>query len=1012
VLEAKKIISFFLAAIILALLSNHSCSADDTTTATTSAWLSFRGNPEHTGKTDSIGPPEEIEMKWRWRVYYESSPISASPAISADSTLYIATEGGYLGAISLSGGNSWIYNVSEPVTASPAVDSSGNMLAVTKDGYLYYLNARGELQWKCDFGVGIASSPVISGSTAYMGTDSSDVIAITLTPDNMTGTEDQSKRIYKWDILQWSFPAKGSVKSSPAFAGNTIYFGAGNYVYALSSNAGGTDNASSKIKWTYDVHNQITASPAVYNGAVYIGADDGYLYALKENVSAALKQGELLWKRKTNGSIKSSAAIDTTSSGAAATEAMIYVGSDDGRLYAIDENGEQQWTFSTLGPIHSSPVVDGNGDIYFGSDDGAIYALFPDGSLKWKFETGGKVRSSPVIGPDKTLYVGSDDGFLYCIGESTEENREFDMKIDVSLSLSSIENSGNPTTVSATVTSDSDGKNVLSRVASVTIDLGLLNLIGVLSSSDPLTGNLETGSIGKEIMLDDGLFEDDVAGDGVFTYAFGLTDDPSFLGWYEGIYIHYPALGTLGVGPVPLMVTVTDLYGNRTSKPFALKIDQKMRGMPPFQDTVTSQLNNQTLNISFTSGTPSILSIVPSQGSPGQRISVAILGKNTNFTKNRTRVEIFNDDGARIAYALPEKDDVDVLSDISLNANLNIVNTDQVTSGSLVGRWNVTVTTEFPEGGDEVVVGEDLFVISGTTAKTGMLPGSQFSFYPAQQTICEFTLDITNENGARPKGAPWQINTGYARDITIESAQSGLWTFDVALSACASTPSCKIITTASNFGYLTGEVRDSISGAGIDNATITALTGDSLGTPANSTVSSGGGYYLLPLSAAEQNYTVTVTKEGHIDFQREISIQDGEETKLNFSLTPQFGCPISTLAAADSLRPFYRFRDQVLTRSPAGRRWIRLYYRYAPEIVGILANAPEVREQCRNLVMRAEPALRNFYQDGTLKNDLLQDFLRIMDALSLRAGLGLRQTITAERDHLFRFMKRLKQTRY
>lgn len=998
-IKLRNALYVFFAVIILDFSPYCFCRAVDAA----SDWLSFRGNPEHTGKTELIGPPEEIEVKWRWRVYYDGSPISASPAITEDGGLYIATEGGYLGAISLTGGNSWIYNVSESVLASPAVDSSGNVLTVTEDGYFYYLNSSGELQWKCDFGVDIVSSPVISGGTAYMGTDSSDLIAITLSPDNTTGIENESKRIYKWNILQWSFLTKGSVKSSPAFADSTLFFAGGNYVYAMNPSDNGT------VNWIYDAHDTINASPAVYNSIVYIGADDGYLYALKENISNESKQGELIWKRKTNGSIQSSVAIDPAANDDTDTETMIYVGSDDGNLYAIDETGELKWTFETDGPIRSSPVVDGNGDIYFGSDDSAVYALFSDGSLKWKLETGGKVRSSPVIGPDKTLYVGSDDGLLYCIGESSEENREYDMAIDVSMSLSSIENSGNPTTVSATVTSDTDDKNVLSRIASVTIDLSMLNLIGILSSGDPLTGNIETGSIGKEIMLDDGLYEDDVAGDGVFTYAFGLSDDASLIGWDEGIYTHYPALGTLGVGPVPLMVTVTDLYGNRTSKPFALKIDQKMRGVPPFQDTVTSQLNNQTLNISFTSGTPSILSIVPSQGSPGQRISVAILGKNTNFTKNRTRVEIFNDEEVRIAYALPEKDDVDVLSDISLNANLNIMNTDQVASGSLVGRWNVTVTTEFAEGGDEVVVGEDLFVISGTTAKIDMIQRSQSSSFAAQQTICEFTLDITNENGARPKGAPWQINTGYARDITIEGAQSGLWTFDVELSECSSTPSFKIITTGSNFGYLTGEIRDSITGEGIDNATITALTGDRLDTPANSTVSSGGGYYLLPLSAVEQNYTVTVSKAGHIDFQREITIQDGTETQLNFSLTPDYGCPISTLAAGDSLEPFYRFRDQVLGQSPEGKRWIRLYYQHASEIVAILAQVPELRQQCGSLVMRAIPALQNFYRSGILPHDLIKDFLKIIDNLSQHASTGLQQTIAAEREHLSCFMKRLKQ---
>jgi outer membrane protein assembly factor BamB len=46
-----------------------------------------------------------------------------------------------------------------------------------------------------------------------------------------------------------------------------------------------------------------------------------------------------------------------------------------------------------------------------------LYALNPDGTQKWSYATGAEIHAStPAIGPDSTVYVGSYDGKLYAIG--------------------------------------------------------------------------------------------------------------------------------------------------------------------------------------------------------------------------------------------------------------------------------------------------------------------------------------------------------------------------------------------------------------------------------------------------------------------------------------------------------------------------------------------------------------------------------------------------------------------
>jgi outer membrane protein assembly factor BamB len=76
-----------------------------------------------------------------------------------------------------------------------------------------------------------------------------------------------------------------------------------------------------------------------------------------------------------------------------------------------------KWTFATGNS--SSPAIGSDGTVYVGSTDGKLYAVTPAGMLKWAFATGNSIESSPAIGSDGTLYVGSDDGNLYAIGVST-----------------------------------------------------------------------------------------------------------------------------------------------------------------------------------------------------------------------------------------------------------------------------------------------------------------------------------------------------------------------------------------------------------------------------------------------------------------------------------------------------------------------------------------------------------------------------------------------------------------
>ena len=159
--------------------------------------------------------------------------------------------------------------------------------------------------------------------------------------------------------------------------------------------------------WESQAFNRIYSSAAIGSvGEIYVGADDGYLYAFDQ-------VGTRLWRFPTSGPIASSPAV--------VNDGTIYFGSDDGCVYGVDPNGTLKWLYQTGGYIPSSPAIGSDGTIYIGSDDSFLYALQPNGTLAWRFETNGPVVSSPAINESGTIFFGSYDHRLYSLSPNGDE---------------------------------------------------------------------------------------------------------------------------------------------------------------------------------------------------------------------------------------------------------------------------------------------------------------------------------------------------------------------------------------------------------------------------------------------------------------------------------------------------------------------------------------------------------------------------------------------------------------
>ena len=156
------------------------------------------------------------------------------------------------------------------------------------------------------------------------------------------------------------------------------------------------------VKWVFQTDGPVSSQVAVTRPYwdsywIYIGSEDGNIYALDD-------LGELNWICDINTAVVGSPAVGYYW--------MVYAAGQNGWLYAIDDYGDISWTHKTDAPVYSTPVVGYDGKIYVCSEDGLIYALDADGSELWTFATkgpanlDGAIFATPVIDKNGTVYVG------------------------------------------------------------------------------------------------------------------------------------------------------------------------------------------------------------------------------------------------------------------------------------------------------------------------------------------------------------------------------------------------------------------------------------------------------------------------------------------------------------------------------------------------------------------------------------------------------------------------------
>ncbi len=272
----------------------------------------------------------------------------SSPAVWNGAVYFGSGDGNIYALDAASGVLKWKFQTGNVVHASPAI-ADGVLFIGGWDSYFYALDAAsGKEKWRFKTGddpeihnqVGIQSSAAIADGMVYFGCRDSNFYAL----DAQTGQK------------KWAFNNKGSwVITSPAVRNGKVYFATSDshMFHALDATSGAVAFSIS-FQWP------MFSSPAIAGDMLYIGSHEGKLLAI--NLGAQ----KLAWEFQTDGSRQNGPAL-TKPDGTMASEALFTEDFYDNMVAAVQK-------MFAVGTVLSSPVVV-DGVIYFGSTDGNLYAL-------------------------------------------------------------------------------------------------------------------------------------------------------------------------------------------------------------------------------------------------------------------------------------------------------------------------------------------------------------------------------------------------------------------------------------------------------------------------------------------------------------------------------------------------------------------------------------------------------------------------------------------------------------
>jgi outer membrane protein assembly factor BamB len=313
----------------------------------------------HDGKLYAIS----ADGRLRWS-FDTGGPIWTSPVIAPNGLVLVGTDADALVAVDPEGALAWRLGTALPaqkgdkpeagrydVDTSPIVLPDGRVVVGCGARLLAATPDAGALAWSFEPGQGadkVFSSPALGrDGTIYFGT--------------------QGDRFYAIDghaRVLWTVETGGDVDGAPAVGDDgTIYFGSDDGFVRAAAPGGA-------LRWRAQLGGPVRAPIAIgrdgsvlastYGGEPFLAALDGATGEERWRFHAAPGDGDFY-------GIESGALVDA--------DGYVYFGGRDRFVYCLSPRGALVWKHETGDQVDAGPVLGPDGTLYVGSDDGELYAF-------------------------------------------------------------------------------------------------------------------------------------------------------------------------------------------------------------------------------------------------------------------------------------------------------------------------------------------------------------------------------------------------------------------------------------------------------------------------------------------------------------------------------------------------------------------------------------------------------------------------------------------------------------
>ncbi len=367
------------------------------------SWVLPRHDLQNSGYAPVISGSIKGELAWQLKT---SEAFFSSPT-AADGVVYTTTGDKRLMALDAATGSTiWESPLSGPVDAAPALGEDMVYVGLRDSHMVAFDRKTGERRWEFRTGNPNYSAPVIQDGVLYMGSADSHLYAL----DAATGEQ------------RWKFNAGAWISTSPSISENNVaVLGRDGWLHTINK-------ATGKEVFSFFGGGSTNSSPALVGETAYMTTSPNRLFAVDLTERSTFKDWEIyniqvrlfiwgMWPELPHhkGRIWGGAIPGRGLSAPAVANGRVYLGTDKGRLMAIDtETGKKVWEYEGGTPLLGAPTVTKD-RVYIGGRDGTVHAIdLTTGKAQWTFAAQDKVYSSPAIS-NNMIFITSYDGSLYAL---------------------------------------------------------------------------------------------------------------------------------------------------------------------------------------------------------------------------------------------------------------------------------------------------------------------------------------------------------------------------------------------------------------------------------------------------------------------------------------------------------------------------------------------------------------------------------------------------------------------